>query len=52
MIVRVFLFGLALWVGGCGTTPPRAPDCEGEYTPINTGGLTQGTVQDEARSGH
>lgn len=29
------LIGVLLALAGCATTPDRAPDCHGAYTPIN-----------------
>lgn len=30
------LVGVLLALAGCATSPDRAPDCHGAYTPINT----------------
>lgn len=52
IIVRALLLALTVLMAGCATTPPRPPDCEGEYTPINIAARAQAKGPDEARSGH
>jgi hypothetical protein len=32
---RLFLFLVVVILAGCGTTPPRPPECSGPLVPIN-----------------